>query len=147
MEVIVCVVDGSVVSLTVDSVIGLYSVWVGVFIVVRWRLRVKYLVVVSGFVVEYSVVESGFVVKYLVVVSGFVMLLRPVVVPVGVDEKVDSVAVDVEIFNVELFVVVSSVVVVSVGVTVLGEEASVGFLLVSVDGSVVVVSSVDCDIV
>ena len=146
MEVIVCVVDGSVVCLTVDSVLGLYSVWVGVFIVVRWRLRVKYLVVVSGFVVEYSVVESGFVVKYLVVMSGFVELWL-VVVPVGVDEKVDSVAVDVEIFDVELFVVVSSVVVVSVGVTVLGEVASVGFLLVSVDVSVVVVSSVDCDIV
>ena len=145
MEVIVCVVDGFMVCVTVDSIIGLYSVWVGVFIVVRWRLRVKYLVVVSGFVVEYSVVESGFVVKYLVVMSGFVELWL-VVVPVGVDEKVDSVAVDVEIFDVELFVVVSSVVV-SVGVTVLGEVASVGFLLVSVDVSVVVVSSVDCDIV
>ena len=136
MEVIVCVVDGSVVCLTVDSVLGLYSVWVGVFIVVRWGLVVKYLEIVSGFVV-----------KYLVVMSGFVELLWLVVVPVGVDEKVDSVAVDVEIFDVELFVVVSLVVVSSVGVTVLGEVASVGFLLVSVDVSVVVVSSVDCDIV
>ena len=135
MEVIVCVVDGSVVCLTVDSVLGLYSVWVGVFIVVRWGLVVKYLEIVSGFVV-----------KYLVVMSGFVELLWLVVVPVVVDEKVDSVAVDVEVFDVELFVVVSSVVV-SVGVTVLGEVASVGFLLVSVDVSVVVVSSVDCDIV
>ena len=135
MEVIVCVVDGFIVCVTVDSIIGLYSVWVGVFIVVRWGLVVKYLEIVSGFVV-----------KYLVVMSGFVELLWLVVVPVGVDEKVDSVAVDVEIFDVELFVVVS-LVVVSVGVTVLGEVASVGFLLVSVDVSVVVVSSVDCDIV
>ena len=135
MEVIVGVVDGVMVCVTVDSIIGLYSVWVGVFIVVRWGLVVKYLEIVSGFVV-----------KYLVVMSGFVELLWLVVVPVGVDEKVDSVAVDVEIFDVELFVVVS-LVVVSVGVTVLGEVASVGFLLVSVDVSVVVVSSVDCDIV